>query len=546
MKTKLFLFFLLIPFYFFSNTTKNLEYKTISGFVFHKNKALGNVTVFVDNTTRYTVSDKNGFYKVKAKVGETISFSFVGLEKIKVFIEDVTSILNINLKTRNKLTQIKYNKVLKLGESSIGENIPDLFAVKIDGKSLNKNAASLIKAIQEKIPYLLVRHNDYGEEIVYVKGKELNGPVNWIIDDINYDLPFPIYLNEVKEVLVYNFLNEKSTIKVNTSIDYKKLKNIDFNNYYFTDEEFYNDDAIPYKKIKIKTPYSNKFQKVSSETEALNLYSNTYSENKNLTNYHLEVFNKFKKEKYNSSTLLKVLSDYEEVAANNPEDLKAIAYKYQELKENFKALEVYKRILKLRPNHIQSYRDLASTYLELKKYKNVWLTYNYFFKKKLKIEENDIGGIMASEINSTYNLDINNKRNIQKAKISNPNINNESDIRLVFEWNNTEAEFIIEFVNPNYEVYKIENSASNNYDLIVDQKKKGYTSKEIFIDHLNQGNYLVNFTYLGNKQYKSTILKITTYYNWGRSNQKNKIEVFDFKQKNIKTQLLKLKKRDLK
>lgn len=544
MKTKLTLLLLVIPFYLFTQTNENLENKTISGFISHANKPLSNVTVFVENTTRFSVSDAKGFYNIKAKVGETLNFSFIGLEKINVLIEDVTSLLNINLKLKNKLSQIEFKKELKLGESSIGDNITNIIAARIDGTSLNKKATSLIRAIQEKIPSILIRYNDFGEEIAYVKGKELKGPIIWEIDKVIFDVPFPVYISEVKEVLVFINDKTKSIIKVNTSINYKTVKGINFGNYYFSDEEFYNYDAILYKKLKTKTPFLDKYKKISKASDILNLYTNTYSEDKNITNFHFSIFNYFKKEKPSKTLLLKVLSDYEEFS-NNPEDLKAIAYKYQELNENEKALSVYRKIIKLRPNYLQSYRDVANTFLEINKYKDVWLTYNYFLNKGFKIEDNDISAIISSEIISTYNLDKVNDSSSQKININDPTKNTESDLRLVFEWNITEAEFIIEFVNPDLEIYEIENSAAQNQYLIIDQKKKGYTSKEIFIDELVEGNYLVNLTYLGNKQYKPTVFKITTYYNWGKPNQSKKIDVFDFTKQNKKVQLLKLNRRKL-
>jgi hypothetical protein len=100
-------------------------------------------------------------------------------------------------------------------------------------------------------------------------------------------------------------------------------------------------------------------------------------------------------------------------------------------------------------------------------------------------------------------------------------------------------------VNPNLLTYTAENSSNNNNDLIIDQKKKGYTSKEVFIEDLKEGTWLVNLTYLGNKQNSPTIFKATTYYNWGRPNQREKIDVFDFNLQNIKMELLKLNRRSL-
>jgi hypothetical protein len=98
-------------------------------------------------------------------------------------------------------------------------------------------------------------------------------------------------------------------------------------------------------------------------------------------------------------------------------------------------------------------------------------------------------------------------------------------------------------VNPNKQVYSIENSIDRNNDLILDQKKKGYTSKEVYIETLGKGDWLVNATYLGNKQYKPTIFKVTSYYNWGRPNQSKKINVYELTLQNVKTQLLKLNAR---
>lgn len=545
MKLKYTLLLLLFPFYVSAQQTTNTEYKTISGFISYNNKKLENVSIFVESTTRYAVSDTKGFYRIKAKEGETISFSYVGLNTIFIYIEDVTTIINIDMKISDQIIDVPIQKELKLGESTIGENIEIPNIVRIDGKNLNPNATSLTRAIQEKLPYILVRYDDYGEEIAYIKGREFDGPVLWEIDNNFFDVPFDIYISEVKEVLIFHNMGIKSVIKVKTSIDYRKLRNIDFDNYFFTDDEFYSFDAISYRKIKKKNPSLDKYKKISKIDEAFEVYNKTYAEDKNTIGFLISLFNRFKKEKNSKPFLKQILSDFEKIALNNPVDLKVIAYKYQEIDEDEKALEIFKKIIKLRPNHIQSYRDLANVFLEMKKYREFWLTYNTFYKNNVNIEDNDIGDIVSSEIIAAYNLDTVQRTNIRKISINSPRKNIRSDVRIFLEWNTTEAEFILEFVNPALEIYKLENSLRNNEELIFDQKEKGYTSKEIFIDKLRKGNYYVNLTYLGNKQYKPTTLKITTYYNWGRKNQTKKIDVFDFSQKDKYVQLLKLNNRFL-
>ena len=545
MKNKLAILLLLIPFYFFGQTTNNTNLKTISGYIKHKDKALSNVTIFVENTMRYTVSDKNGFYSIKAKIGETLSYSYTGFLKIYIIIEDVSKTLNIDMIVENKSSKLSFNSNPKLGDVNIGENAPEFGVIKIDGKSLNKYATSLTRAIVEKLPIFYIKYNKYGEETLYLKGKEFNGSAVWIIDNYEFDIPFPILISEVKEVIAINSEKTNPIIRVTTNINYKELKNIDFNNYFFTEDDFYSYDAKKIKKIKNQYPFLEKYKKISKEKEALELFTKTYKTDKNIKNYYSIIYKYFKDKKFENTFLSEIVSKFAEEANNNPEFLKSIAYKYQEIGEDDKAIEIYKKIVKLRPNYRQSFRDLANAFLEQKEYNEFWSTYYYYLNKGYKIDEDDIGEIISSQIISAYNLDIENDNKRKKIKIENPNKNIESDVRIVFEWNCTEAEFILEFVNPNLETYKIENSYKENKGLIKSQKIKGYTSKEVFIDQLNPGFYLVNLTYLGNKQEKPTTFKITTYYNWGKENQTKKIEVFDFTDKNIKNQLLRLSRKYL-
>jgi tetratricopeptide (TPR) repeat protein len=478
MKEKLFIFLLLMPLFLCSQTEKESGYNTISGFISYQNNPLSNVTVFVEGTMRYTVTDSKGFYSINVKPLETISFGYVGLKKVWVLIEEITSVLNIKMEIENTRKELRLNKTLKLGDGTIGDYPSAYMIWQIKGDSLNRNATSLTKAIQDKIPDLRLKINEFAEEILYIRGQELEGPAIWIFDGVSFDIPIPVYISEVKEVFVINSKETGFVIRVLTNIDYSKVKDINYDNYYFTDAEYYANDAIKYKKVKTKTPtYLDEYQKRENSNKALSIYLNQYLKYKNEPNYHFELLNYFNIEKYSKSIMLKVLSDFENFAANNPEDLKGIAYKYQELGEHKKALSVYKKIIELRPNYLQSYRDLANTFLILKQYKDLWLAYNYFLNKGYKIEDNDIGEIMTSEIIAAYNLDKEDQSSRRKVKINNPNKNIESDVRVVFEWNTSEAEFILEFVNPNLLTYTAENSSNNNNDLIIDQKKKGYTSK---------------------------------------------------------------------
>ena len=120
-----------------------------------------------------------------------------------------------------------------------------------------------------------------------------------------------------------------------------------------------------------------------------------------------------------------------------------------------------------------------------------------------------------------------------------------NDVRIVIEWSSSEAEFDLEFVNAEKRVYAFEHSLGANQKLITDEKKKGYASKEFFINDIGKGNWLMNMTYKGNKKPAPTYFKITQYFNWGKTYQTKKIKVYKFQNERDKIQLLKLNKRVL-
>jgi hypothetical protein len=546
MKKVLLFFIFLIPLSLVSQTKNKTDFRTVSGYIFFENKPLYNVNVFVENSTEITASNNAGYYAVKVKTGDIISFNYVGLKNQLILIEDVTSTLNIDMKIINEFPKVDQNKNLKLGGSDIGSSQKGESILMIEANSLNKNLETLTEAILDKIPFFHTKQNKFGEHIIYVKGKELDGPVKWNIDGFSYDIPIPIYISEVKNIIITTSDVHGCTITVNTSVLSSKLKDIDYNNFYFSDLDYYNYDAKKYNPKTKKTPdYINDFRKIKTSKEALALYLTQPLALKNNINYHFNIINYFEKKYRDKNLILNILLDYEKFVANQPEDLKAIAYKYQEINEDKKALIIYKKIANLRPEYAQSFRDLANTFLDLNEYKNATSIYKYYLQKGFKIEENDIGEIISSEIISCFNKGEKYDNSYQKVKINSQDKMIEADARLVFEWNTSEAEFILEFVNPNHQIFEIENSTNSNNELAFDQKEKGYSSKEILFQNLKKGNWFINFTYLGNKKYKPTILKVTRYYNWGRPNQSKKIDVFEFTLKHKKSKLLKLNRKQL-
>lgn len=537
------LFLLFTPLALFTQTKDSSNYKEISGFIKFNNEPLSYVSVILNDNENSTYTNPDGFYKIKAKINDSLSFTHIGFKEIKYLVEDITSTVNLQMHKLDVNSSLDINKSLKLGGSNIGSVVNSLKAYNISKEKLDESSLSLTEAILKQVHFFHSIKNKFGEDIIYEKGRELDGSVIWKIDGYDYDIPIPIYISEVKTLSILKGLRKKTVINVITTIDYSKIKDLNYNNFYFSKEDFYKNDAIKYEDLEFKKPdFFSDYKKLKKKEEILAVYKKHLKVLENKDEYYETLINFLEINEESKIALSTILDDYREIAIGNPEVLKNIAYKYQELGYYQKAVDVYRKIVNLRPNYSQSYRDLANAYADLKNYSQFWFMYNHYLKKNGELQNNDIGDIIRSEIRNSNRFY--EKKNEIKTKVKSPD-KLERDVRLVFEWNNSDSEFNIEFVNPEKEVFKLENTFSHNNDLMNDRKKEGYTSKEILIEDLRPGNWLVNFTYLGNTSYKPTILKTTTYYNWGKENQRKKIDFFYFKVKNRKVQLLKINRRQL-
>ena len=552
----------LFVFLFLSLTiyAQNIIEKEISGIVTYDNTPLANVTILIKNSKKGISTNTKGVYKIPAKEGDILQFTHLNMKTIEVLIEDVTTILNIAMKaSNNELDEViitskkskeqmglyaKKPKKISSGGFNIDTKRTGYSVGYISGKDLNLSGISIGRALQGKIAGFKLVVDDFGNE--YAKLRDTGTLLTvkyaiWVVDGQVYKYAPPLPLENIKEVAVLRSLAGVNrfgseaiggVIIINTKVGgLDPTKDVFSKGNPYTNKEYYNEDAVAYKLLSTpKLDYILELESSSNSNAAFKKYREFSSKNQNNFGFYLNVANSFKFKYKDFDNYKRVLLDLEKYSKSNPEELKIIAYKYQQEGFYENALSIYKKIIKLRPKHAQSFRDLINVYTELKQYKKALNIYNYYFKKGFTLEENGIGEIMIHEAEALT------------SKISNKNLPNEKtyDIRIVFEWSSSEAEFTLEFINPQQQVYKIEHTLSDNSALILDEKLKGYGSKEFIIDGNIEGEWLVNLTYYGNKKYMPTYLKTTVYTNWGRTNETKKIAVYTMVLKDQKTQLFKI------
>ena len=551
-----------LAFLFLSLTihAKNTIKKEISGIITYDGAPLSNVNILIKNSEKGTSTNNKGVYKIRAKEGDILQFTHINMKAIEILIEDITTTLNISMKAaKNELDEViisskKKNKQIGLypkkpkkissGGFTIDTRRTGYSVSYISGEELNLSGISIGRALQGKIASYKLVVDDFGNE--YAKLRDTGTLLTvkyaiWVVDGQVYNFAPPIPLENIKEVAVLRSLAGVNrfgseavggAIIINTTVgDFDPVKDVYSEENPYTNKEYYNEDAVAYNLLSsAKSDYIIELESISNSNKAFKKYKELLSEHQDKSGFYLNVANSFKFKYNDFENYKRVLLDSEEYSKLNPEELKIIAYQYQQEGFYENALSVYKKIIKLRPKHIQSYRDLINVYIELKQYKKALNTYNYFFNKGFTIEENGIGEIMAREAEALT------------SKISKTNLPDEKtlDTRIVFEWSSSEAEFTLEFINPQKQVYKIEHTLSDNSSLILDEKLKGYTSREFVIDGDIGGEWLVNLTYYGNKKYAPTYLKTTVFNNWGRSNEIKKTTVYKMTLKDQKTQLFKI------
>jgi|TARA_B110000116_G_scaffold201622_1_gene176620 hypothetical protein len=71
--------------------------KTIKGKVTYLNKPFSHVNIGIKAEERGTFTTNNGSYSIRVKVGDLLQYSFVGYKTAFILVEDVTSVLNVEM-----------------------------------------------------------------------------------------------------------------------------------------------------------------------------------------------------------------------------------------------------------------------------------------------------------------------------------------------------------------------------------------------------------------------------------------------------------------
>jgi tetratricopeptide (TPR) repeat protein len=216
----------------------------------------------------------------------------------------------------------------------------------------------------------------------------------------------------------------------------------------------------------------------------------------------------------------KILSRLFRLSNNNPKVLLGIAYQCEQLGRYRQAAYVYQELMLMRPDHLQSYLDLAQVYTQIGHYKLA----NSLYRQMLY---NTIPNLDFEPVEFQVITEYRRFLSKFRSKVNFQGLPNEllipnsrRTVRIVFEWTNPLTEFEFQFVSPDKKFYNWRHTAFDNKNYIESELALGYMTKDFVIEEAARGDWIVNINRLSeDNENIPTFVKYTLYKNYGLQNE---------------------------
>lgn len=494
---------------------------TVSGFVSDESQFLPGVNVHVKNKTIGSQTDFDGNYTIDVEVGDVLVYSYLGFEPKEITITNQRTI-NVFLKeSANQLDEIvvvgygtRVSTSVTGSVSTIkAENISQSIAGQVAGVNIiNSNRQPGVATNIVIRGAGSVQSNS--EPIYVVDGIVVSNPSQINPDDVESTY----VLNPEQSSSLYGSRGSNGVVVITTKKGGRK------NAAQIAEFEKLVTDKIELKGWNPKTPYLKILNRTKNIHEAYQTYLELREKYQNSPSFYVDVADFFK-EKNQEKIAVQILTNVAEIDLDNYELLKALAYKFEEYELYEFAIYTYKEILNLRPEDIQSYRDLALAYQNVEKYQeSLELLYKIVNGELLLKDEarrfSGIEIIALNELNRLISLhpDVLEINHIDKDFIK----NTKTDVRVVIDWNHNDTDIDLWVTDPNDEKCFYSHKKTKIGGLMSDDMTQGFGPEQFILKEAIQGKYKINVKYFANSQQKisgPTFLKITIFKNYGSKNE---------------------------
>jgi hypothetical protein len=429
----------------------------IYGKVISESGPIQGATIAIKNTFNEVQTNVDGEFRIDAKEDDVLVVNFIGMLEQQVVVTD-NSEINIQMQSDGELLdevllegEKKVEKIVETGlgkkkDESIGYAVNTLTADDIGVGALNLADVIVGKFAGVQVAGLNVAAGS-PKFIIRGGGGSITNPIPaiFVVDGVIYtEMPDFINLQQIATISILKSIiatNRYGTIgsggaflikmKTFDEIQAKKRENSAL-----VKGNKYEEDLMLIGASQSTPSYIVQLEKANSYDAALKTYNAQKRNNRTLSiPYFLDVSDYFMK--WDQTYAHKILMGISQIAYNNPKALKILAYKLEERGKLKEAKKIYQRILALRPEHAQSYRDLALIYQDNGNYVEAMELYG-------KMLNNTDEGVDFSGLEKPINNELKHLLALHRSKIDYSRIDAEFlkadfkyDLRIVFDYNDS-------------------------------------------------------------------------------------------------------------
>jgi len=302
--------------------------------------------------------------------------------------------------------------------------------------------------------------------------------------------------------------------------------------------ELANTSKIALNDYNPDTPYL-KVMEYADPAKAIETYYKLKKEYGQTPSFYVDVADYFFKKGDTEQAVL-VVSNLAELGLEDAQLLRVLGYKLSSYKAHKEAIEIFRKVLSIREEEPQSYRDLGQALAQGGEYQQAVETLYKVVERPWDDRFRDVQLIVMNEINDLVNT----QKGIRTSFIDKRLLKKEPvDIRVVLTWDTDNSDMDLWVTDPEDEKCYYGHRQTYLGGIISQDVTGGYGPEEFMLKKAPKGTYKIAVNYYGNRSQKQLFpvsLRITFFTHYGTpqekkqettvrlSNQREVIEVGSF------------------
>jgi len=526
----------------------------VSGVIYSADGVLSGAVIMVKGGSIGTTTSDSGEFSLKSKLGDILEITYLGMQTKELIVEKLSGNDILMLHKNNDL-----DEVVIVGTGAVEEAEEKVYTAngKVDSKKLGYTVTTIGEDEFSEAPVTVtdatrgklltttqgqnddisqaifrgvnsVLMNQYPLIVIDGSPMERNSSVagtstNKMTDYINPDNVASItILRGLAATNRYGSEGNRGVILITTknAVPGEESKK-PYNRALVRDNDY--NENLTAINTSIKEKYIDDLKKHTGVKDQYNFYLDQRNKYISDFQYFANVSDYFSQLGYRELSS-KILTNILENNSNEIETLLFVAYKAEEKRNFILAERIYKRIIELKPKEAQGYRDLALIYEKTGNYNkalNIYLNI-----QNNKFNDVNFSGLRKNINNEMRRLILKHKNDLILTGVSNEYFSHVNyDARIVFDYNNRDAEFEFQFVNPQKKFFTWSHTKEMNASRIYDEKNQGFNSEEFLLISAEKGEWLINIESNIKNNKTPVVVKYTVFKNYGKANETQQSKV---------------------